>query len=171
MAYVTIDPNEIKVGDPIKKELWDKIKSNEDDLNGRLIGVEATGAKIVVFDHTVINAASASTLTGLNFFRAISGFTLSNCIISIFEKGALTGVLEVDVKKNATPADAGMTSVFTTRPSITIASVSDYAESTNQVFNTGVSQVSAGEYLRFDVTSLPTGGVLGKFRIVIFGEA
>ena len=170
MAFTPIDSNTIKVGDPLKKDLFDLIKSNEDDLDSRVSALSLTANRIVVFDHTILNVTSSTTLTGLNFFRAISDFNLIGGIVSIFEKGSLTGTLEIDVKKNSTPNDTGMTSVFTTRPSITYAGASDYEESSNQVFNAGVATISTGDYLRLDVTSLPSNGVIGKFRVIIFGE-
>jgi hypothetical protein len=159
----------IQVGKALKKEIFDLIKGNFDDINSRLSVLEAGGARVIVLNNDVILSSSATTFTGLAYFKAPQNFSLNNCEIQIFEKGSIaTGTLEIDIKKNSTPDNAGMASVFTTQPSINFASASDYGVSTNQVFDSTISQVDAGDILRFDITSLPVG--LGKFRILLFGE-
>jgi hypothetical protein len=170
VAFQVINSNEIEVGDPIKAELFSKIKNSLDDLNSRTTAVEVGSASIDVFDFTVLNASASSTFTGMAYYRAKQNFTLTGCEIQIFEKGSLTGTLEVDVKKNSTPDDTGMSSVFTTKPSLVWASISDYAVSTNQVFDATKIAITSGTILRFDITSMPGSGVLGKFRIQLYGE-
>ncbi len=169
MAFVTLDPNLLDVGDPVKKEIFDTIKSNEDDLDSRLTTQENGAGKIIVYNDLVLNAASAASFTGLDMFRASSAFTLIDAKVVIFETGSLTGTLEIDIKKNSSLNPAGFTTVFTTKPSINLGTASDYDESTNAVFDSGQISVSDNDYLRFDVTSLPTP-VIGKFFIIVEGE-
>jgi hypothetical protein len=171
MSFVAIDANEIEVGDALKKELFDKIKDNSDDHETRIADLETGAKRIPVFKYLLINAAAASTLTGLNYYIADEDFTLVNAYIGIFEKGALTGAIEIDVKKSTTNMDsASFATVFTTKPKITLASASDYDKSTNQVFDNGQISISAGNILRLDVTQMPGGAVLSKLMIVIYGE-
>lgn len=169
MAYVTIPSSSILPGKPVKTELWTKVKNDLDDHETRILALAGGAAQVSVFDHTVLNAASASTFTGFNYFRATFAFTLTNCEIQIFEKGSLTGNLEVDIKKNTTPNDTGMTTVFTTKPKLVFASISDYAVSSNQVFNGAQIAIASGDILRFDVTEMPASGILSKFRIQLYG--
>lgn len=172
MAFVTISSSEIEVGDPIKKELFDKIKANEDDHESRLNDVESNANKVIVFDETIYNGSSAGSMTGLQYFKAINPFILTFAEIQIFEKGSLTGFLEIDIKKSTTTADtANFTSVFTTKPKITFATASDYDASTNQAYNAGLTSIAVDDWLRMDITILPGGGTLGKFRVIIYGEA
>lgn len=168
MAFTTIPSGSIDVGDAIKKELWDLVKDNFDDHESRIGSVEVQAAKILVFDSYIILGSIATTYTGMMYFRATQPFTLTGCVLKIFEIGSLTGTLQVDVKKNTSFDNTGMVSVFTTKPSVNFAS--NYQEATNQVFDNTKISIATGDILRFDITSLPTGGVLGKFYFVLYGE-
>jgi hypothetical protein len=171
MARSEILAEEIEVGDALKKELFDKIKNNDDDHETRLAQLETVAKKVEVFKQLVLNAASANTMTGLAYYKADEAFTLTSATITIFEKGSLTGALEIDIKKSTTNLDsASFTSVFTTKPKITWASASDYAESSNQVFDNNKIDIEVGDYLRFDVTEMPASGILGKFILNVYGE-
>lgn len=171
MAFQVIDPNEIDVGDPIKKELFDKIKNSLDDHEGRIDELETGARKVGVFKFPVLNAASANSFTGIAYYRADENFTLTSGSIIIFEKGSLAGSLEIDLRKSVTNLDdISFTSVFTTRPKITMSTAVDYEESSNQVFDNTKIQINEGDYLRLDVTQLPTNGVIGKFIVNVYGE-
>ena len=159
----------IAVGQAIRKELWQLVKDNFDDHEARLQTFEGAAKKIVVFDGLVKNASSASTLTGLTCWRAPSDFTLIDARISIFEKGSLTGTLEINVRKATSNDDTGAVSVFTTRPSIDVTAGASYDESSNAVFDNSNKEVSEGDRLFLDVTSLPSP-VIGKFKIYLIGE-
>lgn len=170
MPFQVINSSEIDVGDALKKELFDKVKNSLDDLNTRLGSVESGGSKIEVFRYTIMNAASSSTMTGLDYFIANSAFNLTNATVQIFEKGTLTGTLEIDVKKSTTNLNGpSFTTVFSTKPSVNLTTAADYAVSTNQVFNTATTAIAVGNILRLDITQLPTG-TIGKFIVSVFGE-
>jgi hypothetical protein len=170
MAFVTIPANAIEVGDPITKDLFDKVKDNFDDHETRILSQETSQKRIELINCIFGNAVSASTLTGLFDVNAPQDLTITECYVQIYEKGSLGGELEIDIKVNSTPNDTGMTSIFTTLPKITYASASDYDKSTNQVFNGAQTSVTEGHNIRLDVTELPTGGTIGKFRVVLYGE-
>jgi hypothetical protein len=171
MPFTTIDTNSIDVGDPLKKELFDRIKDNFDDHESRISGIENQNAKVIVWDIDVLNSSSAATFTGLAYSEAIFDFNLIGCEIRIFEKGSLTGALEIDVKKSITGLDStDFATIFTTKPKITLASASDYGRSTNQVFDNNQISISQGDTLRLDVTELPGSGIIGKFRVLLYGE-
>jgi hypothetical protein len=171
MAFVTIPSGLIDVGDAIKKELFDLIKSNLDDHETRISALATGQAKIDVFDFDIRLGSIATSYTGMVYYRARQAFTLSAVVLKIYEAGALTGTLECDVKKNTSQDNVGMSSIFTTRPSIALASASDYDESTNQVFDNTKINIAVGDILRFDITSLPTNGTIGKFMFNLYGVA
>lgn len=158
------------VGDPVTAEDYNLIKTNFDDHESRMSQQEAVNKKIIVFNFPVLNASSASTLTGLTLWRSPLGFTLIDCKLAIFDVGSLTGTLEADIKKSVDLNPANFASVFTTRPSIDFSTAANYDESSNAVFDVLASDLIEGDYLRFDVTSMPTSGVLGKFIIYLIGE-
>ena len=171
MAFISIDPATINVGDPLKKEFFDRAKGNFDDLDDRLNNVEAGTTRVPVMKFDMRNASSFSSATGLFYYEADSDFTLTDCFIRIFEKGSLAGFLEIDIKKSTTDlADGSFTTVFTTAPKITFSGASDYDASTNQVFDPTKVDINAGDFLRLDILQAPPSGVIGRFLLTLFGE-
>ena len=171
MAFTSIDSASIQVGDPIKADLMTLIKTDLDDLDTRVTALSVGAKKVELFKYVLLNGSVFSTATGLDYYQAIESFTITNAEIRIFEKGSLTGSIEIDVKKSTTDMDSGsFTSIFTTKPKLILASVSDYDTSTNQVFNSGQIAMTAGDILRLDITIAPTNGPLPKLQIIVYGE-
>ncbi len=169
MAFATLNNVLIEVGKAIKKEIFQTLKDNQDDLQARLSIIEAGTSKVVIFNFPVFNAASASKFTGLTYWRVPFDFSLLDAKIGIYTKGALVGTLEMDIQKGATRDPAGMSSVFTTLPSLVMAAAADYEDSANAVLDAGQQDLSTGDFLRFDITQLPTP-VIGAFQIFLIGE-
>lgn len=167
MAYVA--PSTINVGDPVTATDYNILVNDVIDHESRIAAVEAFAQRVVFFDDVVWNATAASTLTGIAFVRVPVNCLLTEAKVAIYEKGVLTGTLEIDVHKQASLDMTGSVSVFTTRPSLAMASASNYDESTNAVFGAAAT-LTAGQYLRLDITSLPTNGVMGRFYVTISGE-
>jgi hypothetical protein len=170
MTFTTIPSGWLDVGDPTKKELFDYIKANEDDLNTRTTVIEAFGAGLDVFNFDLRNATNFTTLS--NMFRKYISKpqTLNDCFIQIYAAGSLTGTVEIDILKSST-LNGTYTSVFTTKPSIDVGVVADYGKSTNQVFSVSQVALIAGDYLKLNITSMPTGGVLSQLKIILTSEA
>lgn len=167
MAYVTIDPDSIEVGDPLKKELFDLIKDNFDDHETRIQTLSGGSGKISVFNDEIYIGGSAQT-TGVLYFEAYQPFNVVEVSIQIFEKSpATSGYLTVDAKKNTDTNDANFTTILTTPPTINIATDPDYTRET-AVINTGAQTLDTGDILRIDITALPVG--LQRFRVVVIGE-
>jgi hypothetical protein len=171
MAFSSISSAVIAVGQAIKAELWGKVKDNFDDHETRINAIESTTSKIPIIKFYVLNASSFSTATGLFYWESNDTFTITSAYVQIFEKGSLSGTFEVDIEKSTTDLNStSFTSIFTTKPSITFASVADYAKSTNQVFDPTKISMVPGNYLRFDITQTPASGVMSKFLITVYGE-
>jgi len=171
MAFSSIVSGTIAVGKAIKKELFDIIKGNFDDHESRLNLVETNATKVNVLKFDFRNAASFTAMTGAFYFEADQDFTITDAYLRIFETGSLTGDLEVDLKKSTTDLDGpSFTTIFTTKPSIDFDTASDYDASTNQVFDPGQITIQKGDFLRLDITAMPTSGVLGKFLFTAYGE-
>jgi hypothetical protein len=169
MAFTTISNTLIQVGKALKREIFTTVKDNFDDHESRINNVESFGNRVEIYNNEILLGSSFSTLTGLGYFKATSDFTLSSCEIQIFETGSIsTGTLEIDIKKNTSPDNTGMASVFSIRPSIDFSGASDFDVSSNQVFNPASDDIEIGDFLRLDVTSLPVG--LAKFRLILYGE-
>lgn len=169
MAYDPILPAEIAVGKAIKKELFRKISNNLDDHEDRILALSSGFSPIVVFNNDVLNGSSANSLTGLAYFRSYVNFTVTTVKIEIFEKGIVTsGTLEVDIKKGTSLDPITFNTILITPPSIDFAVDPDYTES-DGVLDIGEQSILANEYLRLDITSLPTIP-LSKFRILVYGS-
>lgn len=171
MAYITIPTSSIDVGDAIKAELMLNIKDNFEDHETRIDSLEVSARKITFIKFLLLNGSVFPTATGLYYYEADEAFTITDFNIRIFEKGSLTGAVEVDLKRSTTDMDnASFTTVFTTKPKITYASASDYSKSTNQVFNGTQINIAVGDILRLDITETPGNGVLPKLLITGYGE-
>lgn len=169
MAFTGLPASIIQVGKAIRKEIFDILRSDIQDHEDRLTAQEGAGKKVEVFNGLVINAQSAASLTGLACYTATKDFTLIDAKVSIFEKGSLTGTLEMNIRKASSNDDTGAVSVFTTRPSLDVGAASDYDESSNTVFDSNNKEISSGDRLFLDISSLPSP-VIGKFKILLVGE-
>ena len=171
MTFEALNNDEIEVGKPLVKNIFRKTKENFDtlhrDLNNLAIGTQ----RVEIFNASVSSANFYETLTGLAYHQASFNFTLTACIVSIFDKGGVeTGNLEVDIKKNNSHNPDGMETVFSTKPSIDMATINDYGKSsdsgqTSAVFDS--ASVSENDVLRLDITSIPAG--LDRFNILLIG--
>lgn len=124
-------------------------------IDGDLSGGGGGGGATEIFATEIVIGSSAATITGLLHFRSPSAKTITGLVVQIYEKnGIATGILEVDIKKNSSPDDVGMTSIFTTKPVFDFAVVSDYATDTG---TRSTSAIASGEFLRIDLTSIPAG--------------
>jgi hypothetical protein len=104
-------------------------------------------------------------LTGLAYFRAPSNLNISVVVLQVFEKnGVVSGNLEMDLKRNTTPADAGMTSMFSVRPTLNFGVIADYATSSGTLSTTSIP---SGNFVRLDLTSIPSG-FIGKVQIMVY---
>jgi hypothetical protein len=108
---------------------------------------------------------------GVLFFKAPRDVTISTVSVQIFEKkGVTSGTLQIDIKasSNKTPNGSLMTSIFTTKPSLdfSLSGVVDYSQTTNQVLSQTTNKIAAGDFLRLDITSIPTE-FHGNIHIVV----
>lgn len=174
MAFTTIASSLIQVGKAVTASLFTTVKDNFDDLDTRVTGLEGSAGKIVIYDEVVLNAAtlaSGGSITGLDLWRSPSSFSLTDAKVYIFTKGSLTGNLEIDIKISSSADFTSSVSAFTTKPKIVYSTASDYDESTNAVFDNTNKIITAGDYIRLDISELPSGGTIGKFGIYLIGEA
>lgn len=168
MAFTPIDPSEIEVGKATKKELWRKVRESFIDHESRIQALAVGTSPVVVFNNDVLNASSATSLTGLAYFRSYIPFTITTVKLQIFEKGIITsGILSFDIKKGTSLDPLTFNSVLTSEPSINFSTAVDYQES-DGILDSLEQSVNANEYLRLDITSLPAIPV-GKFRVLVYG--
>jgi hypothetical protein len=168
MAYSTISSALIAVGKAIKRELWLKTKDNFDDHESRIASLETAGSLIPIFDETIYSRSSASGYTGLLYYQAKQAIKVTKVLVQIYAKGSISsGTIEIDAKKAAS-LGASFSTIMTTKPSINFATASDY-DFDDGAINASLNSLAVDDYLRIDVTTLPTTP-LGKFIIIVYGE-
>jgi len=137
-------------------------------ITGMTTTAGGASSLIEVFNTTILNSTGATSLTGVAYFKAPSAFTINKVVLQIFEKGSISsGSLTLDLKKNTTPNDVGMTSIFSVLPTINFATASDYATSSGTL-NGAVATLADGNWIRLDLTSIPAG--LGKIFVQVYGQ-
>jgi len=169
MAFVTINSTNIEVGKPLKKELFDLIKDNFDDHEARILTLGSGSGKISLINTDIrIGSTDDQFLTGAFHYEVIQDCIITEGAIQLFERSpATTGNLIVDVKKNTTTNPSGFNSVFTSAPTINVATAADYDRATGTI-NPSVQALTVGDIIRVDITGLPAG--LQRFRVVLIGE-
>lgn len=168
MAFVTINPTTIEVGDAITADLFALIKANEDDLDSRVTTLAAGSGTVSLINTDIrIGSNDDQFLTGALHYEVLQACIVTQGAIQLFEKSpATTGSLTVDVKKNTTTNPSGFNSLFTSAPTINVATAADYDRATGTV-NPSTQSLNVGDILRVDITGLPTG--LQRFRVVLVG--
>jgi len=169
MAFSSLSSALYDVGKAVTRQLFSTLKSNQDDLQTRLLSLEGSANKIEIFNGVIYGIGGYSTITGSIFHRAKSDITLTDAKVIVFDiSGLSSGTISLDVQK-ATSADfTSSVSVFTTEPSLDLSTAASYDESTNAAFDATNKVVSAGDWLRIDITSIPAG--LGKAGFYLIGE-
>jgi hypothetical protein len=160
MAYIAITDAEIEVGQPTKKELFDKVQDNFIDHETRIATNEASLASFrpMVFDikgDAVIQDQVA--VERINF-----GIDILSARIMIVDTGG-SGTIEVDIEKS-TNSGGAWASIFTTKPSLTSAAAA-FDLSTNQVLNAAPVSFATGDLLRVNIDSIMAG--LDHFQVIV----
>ena len=82
---------------------------------------DTSGAEIEIFNSTITVGTTAPSVTGVLHHKLSDDVDLKKATLQLFGKNdKYTGTMQIDVKKNLTPDDTGMVSVFspTGKPSI-----------------------------------------------------
>ena len=157
MAFIAFTTDQILAGEANKQELWTKTKDNFDDHESRIVTLEGGGA--IAYPSFVWRFEGEYDLLStpielVTRYRAEFNLKITGAVLMVHEAGT-SGTTEIDIEKfNA--GGGGVTSLFSTRPSIGFASGND-AVSTNQVLDTGVTSLTAGQFLRCKITSSQSG--------------
>lgn len=169
MVFVTINPLNIAVGEPVTSDLLAQYKSNEDDHESRILALEGGAAQVnLINEKIIIGANSTSQLTGFHDIEILQSAIIVEGAIQLYGKSpATSGTITVDVKKNSTTNPTGFNSIFTSPPSLDISVASDFSRTTGTI-NPTYQSVSPGDILRVDITSLPAG--LQSIRLTLVGE-
>lgn len=161
MAYT--NPVEKIVGDPIVKEIFDVYDANFVDIDARLTSLSGGSGVVSFFNDDIIPVNPNEKV----YVEVLQDCIITEVAIQLYEKApATTGSLSIDIKKNTSTNPSGFTSIMSIPPSLNIALASNYQRTTG-VINVASQSLTAGNILRFEISSLPFG--LQKFRLIVKG--
>jgi hypothetical protein len=171
MAFLPIDTNTIKVGDPITKDLWDLIKSNFDDHETRLNSLATSTVSIYVINGDIDFVGYSSLDPNIFHYKVRQDFSLDDFRVQLFTKQGITsGTLAFDLQKSVDTNNANFASILSGTFSFDFSSglVVDYFEKV-ATLNSALNSVSVGNVLRVVVTNVPFG-FNGKVLMNIGGQ-
>lgn len=165
MAFSTINSAWLDIGDPTKKELFDLIKSNQDDLDDRVTDLEATIAveSPIIFQVTGPYWLESSPITdAAHLIRVPFNIDLTSARLQIIDDGS-AGTLDCDVKYSDDDGSSFST-IFSARPSIANGG-GNYGDTTGTL---SVTEIDAGDLLRLDIITSMTGNE--RFILILTWE-
>jgi hypothetical protein len=157
MAFVTIDPNTIKVGDPITRDLWLKLKNNFDDHELRINSLATSGGTVFIFNGDVSFVGFNISYPNIFYYKARQDFSVNDFRVQLFDKQGITsGNLVLDLQKSIDTNNANFSTILTTSLSINFASAADYSVSVGSI-NSSLNDILTDQVLRVKITNIPTG--------------
>jgi hypothetical protein len=169
MAFVTIDPNKIKIGDPITKDLWDLLKNNLDDLDTRVTALSSASIIISALNGDVSFVGYSALRPVIFNYKVIQNFSVNDFRVQLFSKQSIvSGSLTLRLEKSINTNDANFATILTTDLVFDFAIDADYAEKTGAI-NSLLNSVVIGDVLRIKVISLPVG-FSGDILISLSGQ-
>lgn len=172
MAFVPIDANKIKVGDPITKDIIDLIKSNLDDLDLRVNSLATTGGTVYILngDFSFINFSISSPV--IFIYKARQTFSINDFRVQLLGRGGLTsGTLQFDLQKSQTEtdlSDAQFQTVLTSPITFDLSIANEYRELI-AALNPSENDIETGIVLRIKITNYPIN-FKGSVLISIGGQ-
>ena len=163
MAFVAIPDSWIEIGEPTKKELFDRIQDNLDDLDSRATDLEAAITNETPIQFQVMGPYASATIPisdAAHVIRIPFDITLTSARLHVVDDGS-SGTLDVDVKVDT---GGGFGTIFSARPSIAQGGGAN-GTATGTLSTT---DLDAGDFLRLDVITAMTGNE--RFNVYLTWE-
>jgi hypothetical protein len=136
------------------------------DLSGGGGGGGGGSAKVEVFN-VIVSVANNSPVVGISFYVSALNKGINNVSLMVWDKlGVTTGSLSIDIKKNTSPDSVGMTSIFTSVPTIDFSVDPNYTKKSGTLLS---GSFTSSDVLRLDVLSVPAGWS-GRFSLTVFAQ-
>jgi len=157
MAFLPIDTNTIKVGDPITKDLWDLIKTNFDDHELRINSLSTSGGTVFIFNGDVSFVGFNISQPNIFYYKARQDFSINDFRAQLFDKqGVSVGNLVIELEKSIDTDNANFSSILSTPISFDFATDLDYAEDV-ALIDSLQNSIFTDDVLRVKVTNIPSG--------------
>lgn len=168
MAYTPLTLTDIEVGKPVKKELWDTVRANQESFNTDIEALKQT-AIIDIFNYTFTGSIDQYSLSEVAsrvpHFEAPVAATIVGFSMTLLSPSA-SGVLEIELEKS-TDNGVNWTPLLNNPVQLTgttVGSISgtvDWVDIPSQSFN-------QGDLLRITVVNVQVDQ--GNFQLHIYGE-
>ena len=168
MAYTALNLADIQAGKPVKEELWEAIRDNQESFNTDIEALKQTST-IDIFDikfgGDISNYTEAQITERIPVFRAPVGATIV-AFKAVLLEASTSGTLEIELDKS-TNEGVSWTALLDNPVTITgttVGSVSgtvDWVDVPSQSF-------AQGDLLRVRLTGVQTDQ--GEFHLSIYGE-
>lgn len=157
MAFVPIDINTIKVGDPITRDLWVTLKNSLDDHELRINSLATSGGTVFIFNGDVSLVNYSSLRPDIFYYTARQDFSVNDFRVRLFTKQGITsGTLSFRLEKSNDPNDANFVTILTSDLTFNFATEADYLEKIATI-NASLNDITTGQILRVKVTGVPSG--------------
>lgn len=157
MAFTTIPSSIIQVGKAIKKEIFDLLKGNLDDLDSRVSSLEVSGGSVFIFNGDIDLTGFSVSRPDIYYYKAATNFSVNDFRVQLFTKdGISSGNLVIDLEKSSDTNNANFSSILTSPISFNFASDAAYSEKT-ALINSSLNDIVTGDVLRVEITNVPSG--------------
>lgn len=150
MAFTAIDPNATLPGKAVTTDLFDLVRTNQNDHETRLLAAEASVLSFVPIRFPFFGRVKDKTEADFFRFPFDADINQVRLIIAASDAVGTAGTCEVDIL-HSTSITGTFTSIFSTRPSLGFGD--GRAISTNQVQTSTPFVVTAGDFIRVDIIS------------------
>lgn len=153
--FSPIDPNTIKVGDPITRNLWVNIKDNFDNHELRINNLSISGGNVFIYNQLVSFIGYSSSNPNVMYYAARTSFSINEFRAQLAAKNlTIEGILSFDLQKSPDTNDINFTSILSTELSFNFSTDAEHTIKTAAI-NSAVNDILAGEVIRVKVTSIP----------------
>jgi hypothetical protein len=157
MAFLPIDINTIKVGDPITRDLWLLLKDNMDDHELRINSLSTSGGTVFIFNGDVSFVGFNISQPNIFYYKARQDFSINDFRAQLFDKqGVSVGNLVFELEKSIDTNNANFSTVLTSPLSFDFATDADYSEQV-ALIDSAENSILTGYVLRVRITNIPSG--------------
>lgn len=168
MAYTPLNLADIAAGKPVKEELWDTVRSNQESFNTDIEALKQT-SQFDVVNLKVTGNPNAYEAADLNArmptFKAPVDLTLTSVVITLLT-ASTSGTLELELDKS-TDNGINWTPQLSASVDLTGTTVGSTSGAVNFV-STALQDLAQNDLMRLRITGIQVDQ--GEFHISIYGE-
>lgn len=168
MAYTTVPPEWIEAGEPTRKELFERIKDNQDFFDSQIDALTQT-SKVSMFNLTLGGSLNQYTVAQINNRMPVYAAPLSAQIVEVkatLLTASTSGTFSFDILKS-TNNGVSFNTLLTANVQLTGVAVGSQSGSVN--FISALSQeFDQGDLIRINIAGLQANQ--GKVLLEIYSE-